>query len=1260
MRFFSDGPIIPSYLLNQRNEGNVIFFCGAGISRRAGLPDFAGLTQDIAQRLVARKALDALDRKESSDRVFRHLVQEFGQYEIDRQIHKALTARRKADLSCHRTILDLSTGIDGCPQVVTTNFDLLFEKADHRIRKQSFEPPFLPDLSLQSSFEGVVYLHGRLRTPEIGKSSGYIISSADFGRAYLSEGWATKYVKSLREQFTIVLLGYSAEDAPMRYLLEGLSSADNASYKSPIYAFTQGDEGDAEEEWQDRGVTPICYPKSDGHIALWDTLAAWATAVRDPKAWNEKVISIAQKRPRDAAPHERGQVIDLVSSNYGAKIFSEVTPAPTGEWMCVFDPNVRYSKPRKPAWDSETEIDPLDLYGLDDDPPRPPTKTNGETEVPGFNVLGWKLGDPSFPEKTDLRGWNSLWASQLPDRLSSIAKWFASVMHEPAAVWWAAGWKQLNPQLIWFVQRRLHSENPEVPKQALTFWNLYFEGSNRGELRDRQFSWYDFTSMVKAQGWSGPLLRFFGKIAQPQVEFNRRDYGVNYPTEQSWNDLPLAQLVNTKLKLLDRHNDKIHIPSENLAEFLVVMRQSLVTASTLLAEIETDFWQMPTLHSETGHGEAYHGHKAQFFLWFRSLFVQLIRIDSRLAAVEARSWPVNDKYFFGKLSIFAAMHPTVMTPTQVCDLFSALEDDIYWDHHHQREFLFTLRSRWDEMSEVQRRSIEGRILKGPPKWKNEKPTEFRRRRAVYSAERLRWLELNDCPLTPTAKLKLDGLKKVDPQWSEEWAKNADGSYEGRSGTVERVIDTQGIETVAIGAVLDAARAKTERRFGEFRDYRPFDGLVNLRPFGALSALRRELRQGRAPTDFWQSLLTNWPDETALRLRWLLAETIERLPNEALLSLRHYLPRWLQKHWGGLADANRPRALRLFDSVSKVYINAEREITKSAIGETTVGGVVQDRSQVSMSKAINSPIGVLTQTFWHLMPETANVDGPLPEGVAERLEGLISANGDGGGHAVCVIMSHFPWLDHWFSEWTHRVLLPVLLVKNPLSEAAWHGYAYSQHWPSTKTLKVLCPSLLALLKGDAQWTLEQSERRTLIQKMVVLMRPENAGGPLISFEAAKLVFMALDEQGRSDALWMLGKIASEASGWDTFVKPFIEHAWPRQVRFRTEKTSSSFANLIESSGDSFPDAVRTIIGLLKPVPHLSSVIYRLSKKSDEGSLDFAQKHPSETLMFLDALVPNDRSQMPYGLEVALQMISDAAPALQRTKAWRRLSDLVSLA
>src|SRR3546814_17290944 len=108
MRFLSDGPIIPSHLLTQRNEGTVIFFCGAGISRRAGLPDFGGLTQTVVQQLGAEKALAAMERGDSSDRGCSLLVREFGQSEIDREIYAAMNTAKQPALSSQPMIFYLS------------------------------------------------------------------------------------------------------------------------------------------------------------------------------------------------------------------------------------------------------------------------------------------------------------------------------------------------------------------------------------------------------------------------------------------------------------------------------------------------------------------------------------------------------------------------------------------------------------------------------------------------------------------------------------------------------------------------------------------------------------------------------------------------------------------------------------------------------------------------------------------------------------------------------------------------------------------------------------------------------------------------------------------------------------------------------------------------------------------------------------------------------------------------------------------------
>jgi len=44
--------------------------------------------------------------------------------------------------------------------------------------------------------EGIVYLHGRRKvsTEAFRRPTQLILSSADFGRAYLAQGWATRFV----------------------------------------------------------------------------------------------------------------------------------------------------------------------------------------------------------------------------------------------------------------------------------------------------------------------------------------------------------------------------------------------------------------------------------------------------------------------------------------------------------------------------------------------------------------------------------------------------------------------------------------------------------------------------------------------------------------------------------------------------------------------------------------------------------------------------------------------------------------------------------------------------------------------------------------------------------------------------------------------------------------------------------------------------------------------------------------------------------
>ena len=129
MRFFSNGPSIPDDLLIARDAGDVIFFCGAGVSRhRAGLPDFLKLGGDVidllgasekslARKLFRRiKELDPIDGVGgliATDRIFSLLEREFEQRDVRNSVARAIKTAGNPDISAHRTLIDLSRGRDG-------------------------------------------------------------------------------------------------------------------------------------------------------------------------------------------------------------------------------------------------------------------------------------------------------------------------------------------------------------------------------------------------------------------------------------------------------------------------------------------------------------------------------------------------------------------------------------------------------------------------------------------------------------------------------------------------------------------------------------------------------------------------------------------------------------------------------------------------------------------------------------------------------------------------------------------------------------------------------------------------------------------------------------------------------------------------------------------------------------------------------------------------------------------------------------------
>src|SRR6476619_4207378 len=175
MRFIPGGPDIPEELLVARDKGDVIFFCGAGVSQHnAHLPNFENLSRKViealgsAQDSPARKlvetaagigAIAGVGGLVATDRIFGLLEREFEVQDVREAVAKAIRPPDGYGLDAHRVLLDLATSRTGVTRLVTTNFDPLFEESAPDL--PSWGPPRLPDPRSDHEFRGIVHLHGR-------------------------------------------------------------------------------------------------------------------------------------------------------------------------------------------------------------------------------------------------------------------------------------------------------------------------------------------------------------------------------------------------------------------------------------------------------------------------------------------------------------------------------------------------------------------------------------------------------------------------------------------------------------------------------------------------------------------------------------------------------------------------------------------------------------------------------------------------------------------------------------------------------------------------------------------------------------------------------------------------------------------------------------------------------------------------------------------------------------------------------------------
>lgn len=579
MQFITHGPDIPDELLQAHEEGRVVFFCGAGISYPADLPGFKGLVEQI-YRLngttlseIEREAFERGQFDATLDLLERRLPGQ--RLAVRRALAKALKPklRRRGATDTQTALLRLARSREGTIRLVTTNFDRIFHVAAKRTGQtfQTYAAPMLP-IPKNSRWDGLVYLHGLL--PEKADDTALnrlVVTSGDFGLAYLTERWAARFVSELFRNYVVCFVGYSINDPVLRYMMDALA-ADRMLGEVTPQAWSLGDCEPGQEhrkaiEWEAKGVTPILYTVPAGtydHSALHQTLHAWADTYRDGVQGKEAiVVKHALARPQDSVRQDDfvGRMLWALSDKSGlpAKRFADLNPAPPLDWLleAFSDERFQYS-----------------------DLPRFHVPPHGEVDTKlRFSLIRRPAPYDCAPQILLASGGSSV--CQWDDVMFHIARWLVRYLDDPRLVIWIAErGGRLHDRWALLIEQELDrfaslerdrntSERDEIllhaPKAIpgplmSIFWRLLLSGRVKSPWPGPDL--YRWQGRLKREGLTTTLRMELRELLAPKVAL-KKPFRWSEDDSSSTDDTPrIKQLVDWELVLAVDH---VHSTLHDLA-----------------------------------------------------------------------------------------------------------------------------------------------------------------------------------------------------------------------------------------------------------------------------------------------------------------------------------------------------------------------------------------------------------------------------------------------------------------------------------------------------------------------------------------------------------------------------------------------------------------------------------------------------------------------------------------------------------------------
>ena len=1188
-----------------------MFLCGAGVSKNAGLPLFQGLVQKVYEVLdetfVDPVEVEARDRGQY-DRVLRCLERRLvdpdpkrGQEMRNRirsAVANALIPPNDPDLSNHLAILELSRGPEGSIRLVTTNFDTLFERAclaKHPQPLASHAGPAMPQ-PRAAGFEGVLHLHGRIADPSTRpqvSQTDLVLTSVDFGDAYLRSGWASRYLYDLVRAYTVVLVGYAADDPPLRYILEVLE-ADRQRFSdlNKVYAFAETD-GRADEligeRWRAKGIEPILY-RSDGndHSALYDTIQEWQVYARNPTGWIcDRLTPVLSEPPPATHAEDAIRLKRMLGRADPGAVLATVNANP--KWLPPLAKTGLFGC--QPAqWIAKRVDDPdmiracIDLDSIDD-----------ETQSAINRALG--ASNSAFPRARH-RAWRLLLRAKQRQNYECLHKWeweerqLLASGSEPDTATCHVVAALLRPRV---------AVTPPMP------WHLL--GDSRHDEGERVA---DHLSIA------------FDPV-------------VNFPP----------------LWILNAWPDS---PSTNLALFRALGRVFADALDEIAHDVgDPDYLSsggVPSLKQLSGHE---FGRRSGFRPIAKALVDLALRIgahDPALAKELVADWARSETVLGCRLALFVSSHDW-MPAEAAARIVIGLSERVFWADGAEPELMLLLSSRWEAFGSSEREAIETRLNQGPPRdlYVQETVADDSAWRAFHEStvyQRLSHLQASGVNLSNTASATINRSAERNPQWtpgirerSDDWGRMASFSgLRGDAGLMENVPDHK---------LVDEAKRIEREQPGEHNDiWRVF---CRADPWRALKGIRDRGEQGDWDTMAVRGFYWEVADVDDVAFHGECARLAAELSGDVLRELSGTVASWL----GGqldtlLQDDGSCLLSRVWDRLAAVIYKGPPENTSEpevdshllskAFGDP--GGKLADVLIRYVAQGESSHSEGFASAF--LSRAEQIVESPTRSGLFGRMITVQHLAYLYGVDSAWVTQNVIPLLNWegeeagalWWSYLVNGQIGPPGLF-NTLKRGVLKGATRPE------VTGVALDGLVGKVIQVYYWLNRERNLEYLLSASDVkaVLRDVPSKGRI---HAAWLLWRMLssdDDDNRGE----------RAARWGTVVGPIFRAIWPRDLRCRSPEVSRRLVYIALECKDALPDVVDTVVDVL--VPYKVSGVCRWLE-TGENRKRRPQEHAAALLRMANAVL--EAGALPGDLGVFLQECLLMDPGIESDPNYIRLCSI----